>query len=72
MHLFLGKIYHNAVGHISCEELLEESFSLDQGVALLFIPAISSLLTWFISWAEKVQKNPLNSGKDFSLTQLSC
>lgn len=56
MHLFLGKIYHNALGHISCEELLEESFSLDQGIALLSIPAISSLLTWCISWAEKVQK----------------
>lgn len=45
MHLFLGKIYHNAVGHISCEKLLKESFSLDQGIALLSIPAISSLLT---------------------------
>lgn len=49
MHLFLGKISHNAVGHISCEELLEESFSLDQGVALLFTPAISSFLAWCIS-----------------------
>lgn len=49
MHLFLGKIYHNAVGHISCEELLEENFSLDPGVALLFIPAISSLLALCIS-----------------------
>lgn len=44
----LGKIYHHAMGHISCEELLEESFSMDQGVALLFIPDISSLLAWCI------------------------
>lgn len=27
MHLFLGKTYHSAVGHISREELLEDNFS---------------------------------------------
>lgn len=45
--------------------------ALNQGLALLFIPSVSSLLSWYIPWARHVQNSPEFTEDVGFLTQLT-
>lgn len=64
MRLFLGKTYHSAVGHISCEELLEDSFSsLESGCSFAFYSCCKFLAGLEHSMGWTCPKLALNSLK---------